>query len=236
MKLSIVIPCYNERNSIPLIFKKFDEVIKKREIEVIMINNGSTDDSQELFDELIPKYHFAKLVKVDVNQGYGYGILQGLKIALGDYIGWTHADMQTDPGDVIRAYDYIQRKGADNNLFVKGNRRGRPFLDVFYTFGMSVFESIIFRTKLTDINAQPNIFPRGFFERWNNPPIDFSLDLYAIYQARRMGLKIVRFPVEFTERQFGNSKWNTGFKSKVKFIKRTIIYSVRLKRREKTLL
>ncbi len=231
MKLSIVVPCYNEKDNIPLILDRFNEVIKGRNIDVILVNNGSADGSQKVMETLIPKYMFARMVVVEKNKGYGYGILQGLKAADGDYLGWTHADMQTDPKDVVRAYDYIANK-KENNLFVKGNRRGRPFFDVFFTNGMSLFESIYFGVPLSDINAQPNIFPKSFYEGWDNPPWDFSLDLYVYYKARKEKMHIVRFPVRFTKRIYGESKWNTSLKSKLKFIKRTLLFSFELKKRE----
>ena len=110
MKLSIVVPCYNEAENIPLILKRFGEVIKRDDIEVILVNNGSTDGSAAMLDELLPQYPFARTVLVPVNQGYGYGILQGLKAAKGDFIGWTHADMQTDPGDVVKAYHILEER------------------------------------------------------------------------------------------------------------------------------
>lgn len=232
MRLSIVIPCYNEKFSIPLILERFNQVIGKRKIDVILVNNGSTDGSEKVFDELLPHYSFAHLVVVKENKGYGYGILQGLKAAEGDYIGWTHADMQTDPKDVVRAYNYLC-KTNNKNLFLKGSRKGRPIAEVFFTKGMSLFESVYFGVPLSDINGQPNIFPREFYEKWSNPPLDFSLDLYVFYSARKHHLNIVRFPVEFTNRQFGSSKWNRGLKSKVKFIKKTIKFSYDLKRKEK---
>lgn len=230
MKLSIIIPCYNEALNIPLILKRFSEVIQNRNVEVILVNNGSTDNSAKVFDEQIPAYTFAKTVIVPVNKGYGYGIIQGLKQAVGDYIGWTHADMQTDPGDVIKAYDIIQQSGNDN-IFLKGKRKGRPFFDRIFTNGMSVFESLFFGMCMTDINAQPNIFPISFFKSLENPPHDFSLDLFIFYMAKKMKLNIIRFPVEFPQRIHGKSKWNTdGFKSKWKFIKRTVEFSFELKR------
>ena len=195
-----------------------------------MVDNGSRDTTAEVLKELLPQYSFAKMVFVPVNQGYGYGILQGLKEADGDYIGWTHADMQTDPADVIKAYEIIQERGQ-NNLFVKGNRKGRRAIDNFFTNGMSLYESIIFRTKMNDINAQPNIFPRTFLEFWEKPPCDFALDLYAFYMAREKGLEVVRFPVLFPDRIYGKSKWNTeGVKSKKNFIKRTMNFSRELRK------
>lgn len=231
MKLSIVVPCYNEEENIPLLLKRFQEVIDERNIEVILINNGSTDNSALVIADLVPLYPFAKTTLVPKNQGYGYGIIQGLKEADGDYIGWTHADMQTDPRDVIKAYEIIKKK-ASNNLFVKGNRKGRPFFDTFFTNGMSAFESLYFGTWMNDINAQPNIFPKDFIKRWENPPYDFALDLYAFYMAKKAGLEIVRFPVLFPERIHGHSKWNTdGLKSKKKFITRTLEFSKELKKK-----
>lgn len=230
MKLSIVVPCYNEAENIPLILKRFEDVIRNNNINVILVNNGSTDNTAEVLDKLIPKYEFASTVLVSINKGYGYGIIQGLKIADGDYIGWTHADMQTDPNDVARAYQIL----IENNdkIFVKGTRKGRPIFDQIFTFGMSVFESIFFNMKLIDINAQPNVFPKSFFDEWKNPPDDFSLDLYALYMAHRSGLLVRRFPVVFPERIHGESKWNNeGLKSKWKFIKRTLGFSFELKKK-----
>lgn len=228
MKLSIVVPCYNEEENIPLILERFNDVIKDEDVEVILVDNGSTDGSARVLSELLPRYPFAKTVKVPVNQGYGYGILQGLDECRGEYIGWTHADMQTDPADVIKALGFIEKeKGL---VFVKGNRKGRPLFDVFFTLGMSVFETCYLREKLYDINAQPNIFPKVFYQGWENPPHDFSLDLYALYMARKKGLKVVRFAVDFPERVHGMSKWNTGLAAKWKFIKRTIEFSVKLKK------
>ncbi len=230
MKLSIVIPCYNESKNIPLILSRFDEVINREDIEAILVNNGSTDNSQEVLEGLVPKYPFARVVNVPVNKGYGYGILSGLREAKGAYIGWTHADMQTDPNDVIKALKIIENDMGAEQIYVKGDRKGRPFFDQFFTSGMSFFETIYMGEKLHDINAQPNIFHRGFFESWENPPHDFALDLYALYMAKKQKVKVVRFDVLFPERVHGTSSWNTGFAAKKKFIKRTLDFSAKLKK------
>lgn len=230
MKLSIVVPCYNEARNIPLILSGFDKVIKRHDIEVILVDNGSTDDSSKIFEGLLPKYTFAQLVNVDKNKGYGFGILSGLEQARGTYIGWTHADMQTDPNDVIRALDIIENKSEEKNIYVKGDRKGRPFFDQFFTTGMSLFETIYMGEKLHDINAQPNIFHHDFYTSWENPPHDFALDLYALYLAKKQGIKVIRFDVLFPDRVHGTSSWNTGFAAKKKFIKRTLNFSTKLKK------
>ena len=231
MKLSVIVPCYNEAKNIPLILEKFAGIIKRPDIEILFINNGSKDTSEEVFDFLIPKYSFAKVVKIEVNQGYGFGITTGLCEARGEYIGYMHADMQTDPNDSIKALEIIERQPNSENCFVKGNRKGRSLFDQFFTIGMSLFETIYLNTKLWDINAQPNIFHRSFFESIkDNCPKDFSLDLYFLYMAKKKKLNIIRFDVVFPDRMYGSSNWNTGIASKWKFIKRTIQFSTKLKK------
>lgn len=110
MRLSIVVPCYNEEENIPPVLERFRRAIGPRDAEVLLVDNGSTDGSAGLLEKLLPDYPFARTVRVPVNQGYGYGILRGLKDAKGDFIGWTHADLQTDPADVMKAYDEPKKR------------------------------------------------------------------------------------------------------------------------------
>lgn len=145
-------------------------------------------------------------------------------------MGYTHADMQTDPRDVIRALTLIEAQNHPHQYYVKGDRKGRSFIDQFFTSGMSLFESIYLGEKLWDINAQPNIFHKSFFLSLENTPKDFSLDLFFLYQTYVKGLKIRRFDVVFPERMHGQSSWNTGISSKWKFIKRTMAFSFKLKK------
>lgn len=230
MKLSVVIPCYNESQNIPLILNSFSKHIHRNDIEIVLVDNGSFDDSDAVLQALIPDYPFARTVKVQVNCGYGHGILKGLSKSSGEYLAWTHADLQTSPADPIKALEIVESMGDPIDVFVKGNRSGRSLFDTFFTIGMSFFETLYLKSFLWDINAQPTLFRRSFFESWSNPPSDFSLDLYALYSARRHGLKIIRFPVSFPPRIHGESSWNTGLEAKWKFIKRTMEFSVKLKK------
>jgi glycosyltransferase involved in cell wall biosynthesis len=228
MKLSLIIPCYNEAANLPLLLDRC-AFLGTEDIEVILVDNGSTDNSSEVLQNLLPSYPHCRSVRVPVNQGYGFGILSGLRAAQGDLLAWTHADMQTDPKDVLRGLELFNTHG--NSIYVKGKRIRRPLADVFFTVGMSLFETALLRTRLWDINAQPNMFSRAFFETWENPPHDFSLDLYVYFTARAQGLPVYRFPVEFGERAHGVSHWNVNWAAKMKFIRRTIDFSFELKKR-----
>lgn len=231
IKLSVIIPCYNEEKNILLILKKFSKIILRNDIEVLFVDNGSTDKSEEVFNKLVPNYSFARMVKVNINKGYGFGITSGLKEAKGEFIGYTHADMQTDPSDVLKALEIIEKQDNPINCYVKGDRKGRPIFDQIFTMGMSFFETIYLKTKLWDINAQPNVFHKSFFDELSGIPKDFSLDLFFLYIAQKKGYKLIRFNVFFPPRIHGESKWNTGFSSKIKFIKRTLAFSFKLKKK-----
>lgn len=228
MKFSLVIPCYNEAANLPLLLERCKEVTNSPDIEIILVDNGSTDNSPEVLLNLLNQYPGCRSVRVEKNQGYGFGILAGLRAATGEIIGWTHADMQTDPQDALQGLELFNQHGLD--IFVKGRRYGRPLADVVFTLGMSVFETMLLGKPLWDINAQPTLFSRAFFETWQEPPYDFSLDLYAYYQARCKRLKIHRFPVRFGERAHGVSHWNVNWAAKRKFIRRTVDFSWQLRK------
>lgn len=231
IKFSVIVPCYNEEKNIPLLLEAFNRTIKRNDVEIIIVNNGSTDNTHKVLDELLHKYTFARKIDVVINKGYGFGIVSGLHAANGEFLGWTHADLQTDPSDVMTAIDIIESEKNDSQLYIKGDRKGRPLFDQFFTSGMSLFETLYMGKILWDINAQPNLFHQSFFEKWKEiAPEDFSLDLFVLYMAKHFDLNIIRFDVKFPERKHGESSWNTGFTAKWKFIKRTLEFSIGLKK------
>ena len=222
MEISLIIPCYNEAKNLPILFKKLENLLNNEKIQLIIVENGSEDNSLSIIKSFHEKNKNFKFISLRTNRGYGYGILQGLKIAEKNYIGWTHADLQTDPLDIEKASKFLIKN--DEKIFIKGLRNGRKISDNFFTICMSLIASLRLGIFLWDINAQPSIFPASFMKKWNEPPYNFSLDLYVYFLAKKNNLKIKRFPVKFKKRKFGVSKWNINFSSKLEFIKSNINY------------
>jgi glycosyltransferase involved in cell wall biosynthesis len=229
--LSLVIPCYDEAETLPALIRRVEESFGPHlDTEVVLVDNGSTDETSRIMASL-RGHPTIRTARVEVNQGYGFGILEGLRAARGEYLGWTHADMQADPADALHALELVRAK-RPASIYVKGRRYGRPLQDVVFTVGMSFFETALLRAPLWDINAQPNIFHRSFYESIvADAPHDFSLDLYFYHEARRMGVPIHRFPVRFGERAHGVSHWNVNWSAKRRFIMRTVEFSLELRRR-----
>ena len=121
MKYSIVIPCYNESENILDLVSVIKKIPKKYKAEFILVENGSMDNSRDIFEELDIDNKYIRKVYVDVNQGYGYGIIQGLKVAKGDYVGWLHADLQYNPLDLLPFFDYLNNHPG--KYLLKGKRK-----------------------------------------------------------------------------------------------------------------
>ncbi|MBX4212073.1 glycosyltransferase family 2 protein [Candidatus Pacearchaeota archaeon] len=233
-KISIVLPVFNEEKNIKLIVEKYSEIAKKIDIEVIFVeDSGSQDKTRDELAKYAKKNRFMKNL-FTTQRGYGISIYNGLKESKGEFLCWTHADLQTDPQDTIKAYNLMKNSKNPQKTYVKGKRYGRPILDTLInTLGMSIFETFVLGQKLYDINAQPNLFHHSFLKLMRDPPHDFSFDLYSYYLARKNGYEIKRLPVFFGKRIHGKSAWNTGMKARFKFIKRTIKFTFELKKKLK---
>lgn len=233
LDLSIVIPCYNESESLPQLFSACAAAIPEDlSVEVVFVDNGSTDDSAPRLAALAAtdEFSFARIVTVPENRGYGHGIMAGVFAATGEVIAWTHADLQTDPADVIAAYHRYRDRLHAQEVVVKGRRIGRSALDAFFTAGMSALASTMLGCALSDINAQPKMFHRGMLEKLGAAPEDFSLDVYLLFVARREGLKILEHPVVFGDRQHGEAKGGGSLTGKWKLTKRTMAFLGQLRR------
>ena len=223
--LSVVIPCYNEAANLPRLLDAVSRALPgDLSMEAIFVDNGSTDDSARAFAELLPRHPFAVGVRVPVNKGYGHGILTGLGRATGRIVGWTHADLQTDPRDVIDGYRAFRSRLLQGRTVLKGRRIGRPPADRLFTGGMSIIASLALGGRFSDVNAQPKLFPRVLLDHMSTAPGDFSLDLYLLWLAGRKGYTIVEHPVAFGRRIHGEAKGGGSLRLKWKLTRRTFAF------------
>ena len=86
MKISLIIPCYNEEKSLEELHSKCKDLTKKIDVEIIFVNNGSTDNSKIILSFLSKKNKNFVYLNIDENKGYGGGILEGLNKSKGDLV------------------------------------------------------------------------------------------------------------------------------------------------------
>lgn len=227
---SIVLPCYNEADNLPPLLEAYAECWPDTSAELVLVNNGSTDHTSDVLARELarPKYAFARTVLVPVNQGYGFGVNAGLRSAQGEIIGISHADMQCAPADLFAAYRKLVEAGAETAL-VKGERSPRGFGPSLVTNTMAVLASVVLGMRLSDINAQPKVFHRSLLAHLTDPPNGFELDLYLLYKARKLGLKVLTIPVIFGTRAHGTSKWAFSLLSRWRHIMATVRYIFHLR-------
>ncbi|MGZ5121134.1 MAG: glycosyltransferase family 2 protein [Burkholderiales bacterium] len=228
---SIVLPCYNEADNLPLLLEAYRAVWPGFPAELILVNNGSTDHTADVLDRELrkPEYTFARTVLVPRNQGYGFGVAAGLRTARGQVIGISHADMQCPAADLFAAYDRLTSNAAPERVFVKGRRAKRPFGPSLITNTMAALATVVLMKPLSDINAQPKVFHRSFLSEIPNPPDGFEFDLYLLYRAQAAGMKVVTIPVDFGARAHGASKWAFSLASRRRHVWATIKFILRLR-------
>lgn len=140
--ISIVIPCYNEEESIPIFYKEIDRVsskIKEVDFEYIFINDGSKDKSLELLRDLSKKDKRVRYVSFSRNFGKEAGMYAGLENSKGDYAAIMDVDMQDPPEMLIKMYNYIKEGEYDCVALYSKSHKG---YNIFRKIGTQIWYKI----------------------------------------------------------------------------------------------
>lgn len=218
MKLSLVLPLYNEESNVEVVAGDLLSTLRAAglDFELVLVDNGSRDGTGRLIDRLGAANPEVRKVAVAVNQGYGWGILQGLRAATGDVVGYMGGDGQTDPGDVVRVY----RKLVDEDLpFAKARRVRRHDgpIRILITLLANVLFMLLFRLRTTDVNGTPKLLRRELYESLDLESRDWFVDAEVMIKCARRGVKFGEVPVTFGARERGSS--NVRFATLVEFLK-----------------
>jgi len=229
--LSIILPCYNEEENIFPIYQEIKKInFNFYKIEVIFINNGSTDNTIKEINSVLKKklrnIHFIKKSFKD-NIHYGGAISEGIKIAKGKFISWTHADLQTPLNDVFRLFLKIK---DEKKIFGRGIRVNNRGFDGFVSRLHEILASFILGKKMKEINAQPKMFKKSERKYFSNPPFKWTtIDTFFFYKALKKNFKIAEIKVVFKNRIFGESKWKNNYKTFLKHLFFNFLYLIKLR-------
>lgn len=207
IELSIVIPCYNEEEampvSIPPLLHRCQELNLRH--EVILVNNGSWDSTPEIIDSFISQGYPVQRVDVAVNHGPGWGVICGLGKAKGKYVAYMCADGQIKPEDVVRIFRAIQ--GTERGVMAKARRVYRldGWRRRFLSWVFNLFFLIIFGGITPDVNGMPKIFHREDLQRLKPTEKWVFQDAEFMIKAKALGFKIIEVPVTSYQRQGGKS-------------------------------
>ncbi len=227
---SLVFPSYNEGKNLESLFQQLEELlIEIEDLECIIVDNGSSDQTEELIKSYKSFHERARFVRVEVNQGYGYGILEGVRASNAKVVAWMHADLQTSPKDIKMAID-LWRQTQDVKKVVKGKRLNRDLPDQMISVLMSLINFFVNGNWISDINSQPNMMTREDLIKLKNCPDDNTFEIYILNKLISKGdISVYRFPVESHSRKFGVGA-NESAKDKFKYAFKIIKTIVRMRK------
>lgn len=135
-KISIVVPCYNEEESLPIFYEEICRVaseMKQVEFEFLFINDGSKDKTLSLLRDFSKNDKRVRYISFSRNFGKEAGMYAGLSNATGDYVAIMDADMQDPPSMVIEMYESIQKEGYDCVALYSSRHDDYTLLRKFFT-------------------------------------------------------------------------------------------------------
>jgi len=206
MKLSVIIPAYNEEKRLPKTLREIDEYLSKQsyDSEIIVVNDGSKDRTAEVVREMMPEIKNLRLIDNKENQGKGYVVRQGMLEARGDYRLFTDADNSTSIDHVEKMWPLFEKNydvviGSRDSRDTKGACQAVPqppwkrFLGDIGNIGIQVLVVWgIWDTqcgfKAFSKKAAEDVFKRCKIKRW-------AFDVEALALARKLGYKIGVVPI-----------------------------------------
>ena len=209
MKLSIIIPVFNEEKTVPELLKRVEQLkIDGVDKEVIVVDDGSTDATASEIKNC--KFFFHKK-----NLGKGAAVSTGIKNAKGDYIIIQDADLEYDP---LQVRDLIKPIQEGKAKVVYGTRLNRPpnlkrdeknILFLLHYFGnrfLSLITSILYGQWITDMETCYKLFPRRALKniKLNSKRFDFEPEITA--KLLKKGYKILEIPITTKPRGYDEGK------------------------------
>lgn len=203
MKLSIIIPAYNEADTVEELIRRVQAVDLDKEI--IVVDDCSTDGTREILRDILG----IKLIEMDTNSGKGMAIRRALENATGDIVAIQDADMEYDPQDFPALIAPIISGKAD---VVYGSRflRGKPKMRLPNYLGNRVFaltSSILFNRSISDEATCYKAFRRELLQglKLTCKRFEFCPEVTAKL-LRRRNVRYVEVPIHYTCRSFGEGK------------------------------
>jgi glycosyltransferase involved in cell wall biosynthesis len=223
MKLSIVIPVYNERVFFPQIFKKVYEMDFGLEKEIVVVDDCSTDGTREWIRENIENLEGVKVIYHEKNKGKGGALHTAFKNASGDIIAIQDADLEYDPNDLIPMIKLIVDGYAD---VVYGSRfYGKPHRVLYFHhfLGNKLISNLINLTcdmTFSDIEVCYKVFKREILNYFDLTLTDFGFEVEFTMKmsktAKVMGWRVYEMGINYYGRTYREGKkinWKDGVKA-----------------------
>ena len=229
MKLSIIIPVYNEINSLPVILKKIFDDTPKIKKKIIIVDDFSNDGTREWLMNKKKKNNINIILKKK-NEGKGSAVMEGIKYTkLNDIILIQDGDLEYFPKDINKLFEKI--KNGDDIVF--GNRFHKISHYHYKTFALanffiSKFVSILYSFKISDAAVCYKMFKKNVIEQTTINSKDFMFDFEFVSKVLKKNIwKISEVDISYKGRTFKEGKkisWLDGFRALLVILKVKLFY------------
>lgn len=214
-KISVLIPVYNEVNSLLELVKRVEEVDLGLEKEIILVDDCSTDGTKDLYSQLPHKvlYH-------DFNQGKGAALRTGLKEANGDIIIIQDADLEYNPKDYIPLVELIKNDDCDvvygSRFLNKSNNKNFLILSFVANKTLTLITNILFKAQLTDMETCYKAFKKEFIKNIDIKSNRFDFEPEITAKVLKQKVRFMELPITYNGRAFDEGKkitWKDGLQA-----------------------
>jgi|TARA_B110001452_G_C15165093_1_gene405106 glycosyltransferase involved in cell wall biosynthesis len=216
MKLSIIIPCFNEEKTISEIIHKINSQTEIKK-EIIVIDDSSTDKTKEILEKEL-KNSIHKTILNSKNYGKGYSIKKGIENATGDIILIQDADLEYDPSDYKKLLHPINNGLAD---VVYGSRflgsSERRVLYFWHTVGnkfLTLLSNMFSNLNLTDMEVGYKVFKSNIIKSIHLKENRFGFEPEVTAKIAKQNIKIYEVGINYFGRKYSEGKkitWKDGF-------------------------
>lgn len=216
MKLSVIIPCYNEITTIKKIIDKVN-LQKNYDKEIIIIDDFSTDGSREIIESEI-KSKVQKIIFNDKNYGKGYSLRKGIEAASGDIILIQDADLEYDPSDYQKLIEPIKNNYADvvygSRFIGSDEKRVLFFWHSVGNYILTLLSNMFSNLNLTDMENCYKVFKSEIIKNIKLEENRFGFEPEITAKIAKKNLRIYEVGVKYYGRKYDDGKkitWKDGF-------------------------
>ena len=209
--VTVVIPCYNERDTLPTLITRLRAIEDDRlALDIHIVDDGSTDGSRRIAQELSRKHDNVRATALEVNRGKGAALRVGFTAAKGDFVAIQDADLEYDPRDLKRMIDHLREKGADvvvGSRFLDGDIRSAP--SIWHSLGNRIItrlSNLLTGLNLTDVEVCYKVFRREALEGIELRENRFGIEPELIAKIAERRLRFSEIGISYSPRTYREGK------------------------------
>jgi glycosyltransferase involved in cell wall biosynthesis len=212
-RLSVIVPVYNERNTVVEIVRRMRAVVLSLDLEIVVVDDGSTDGTEAVLGQLADST--VRVVHHSRNLGKGAAVRTGLDQVTGDLVLIQDADLEYDPEDWPKLLAPVVRGKARvvyGSRFT-GERRNMLFLHWVGNRFLSLVTNMLYNTTLSDMETCYKLFDRRVLANIELRASGFDFEPEVTAKVLRSGIRIYEVPISYAGREFEEGKkitWRDG--------------------------